>query len=73
MGLRETYSDLVRQLPPGAQPRGSQLLGSIVFQDEKYQLEVLTAASVSTVKGVVRIVDRNGTVLGYLPVYQTYA
>lgn len=70
---RDNYTDLVKQAPSGVQPRVLQLLGDIVFKDEQSRLDVVAAASVSTVKGVVAVKNAAGEVIGYLPVYTTYA
>lgn len=73
MSKRSTYYQLVTYLPKEIQPRALQLLQDIVFRDEQQALPVTTAASVSTVVGVVPVLDNNSKIIGYLPVYQTHA
>lgn len=72
MSKRSTYYQLVTYLPKEIQPRALQLLQDILFKDEQQILPVTTAASVSTVVGVIPVLDGNSKILGYTPVYQSH-
>jgi hypothetical protein len=73
MARRDGYVDLIRGLPSETQNRGFQLLGDVVFKDEQYVLDVVPAASVATIKGVIRVVNNKSVIVGYIPVYTSYA